>query len=86
MYFCVMKKDEYLVQFGKYLRTLRKERVLTQLDLAVKGGFDRNYIGMLERGERNPSLLNLIRLADALEISIYELMKFEIDEHNKNTR
>lgn len=81
-----MKKDKYLVQFGKYLRTLRKERALTQLDLAVKGGFDRNYIGMLERGERNPSLLNLIRLADALEISIYELMKFEIDEHNKNTR
>ncbi len=79
MYFCIMKKDEYLIQFGKYLRTLRKEKALTQLDLADKGGFDRNYIGMLERGERNPSLLNLKRLANALEISLYQLMKFETD-------
>lgn len=59
------------------MREQRLKRNLSQLELANKGGFDRNYIGMIERGERNPSLLNLQRLADALEIELSILMKFK---------
>jgi len=66
-----------LLEFGKHLKKLRIKQNLSQVDLAYKGDFDRNYIGMLERGERNPSLNNLKRLADALEIKLPELLNFE---------
>ena len=71
-------KIEILVSFGDHLRTLRLKKKLSQVELAYKGGFDRNYIGMLERGERNPSLLNLHRLANALDIQLNELLDFKI--------
>jgi transcriptional regulator with XRE-family HTH domain len=69
-------KSDLLKEFGKHLREIRLKQNLSQVDLAYKGNFDRNYIGMLERGERNPSLKNLQRLADALEIALPELLKF----------
>ena len=71
-----MKKN-VLYAFGKHVRDLRTKQNLTQAELAYKGDFDRNYIGMIERGERNPSLLNLIRLAKALSISLRELRTFK---------
>lgn len=70
-------KKSILIIFGQNLRKHRINKKLSQIELAYKGDFDRNYIGMLERGERNPSLINLQRLADALEISLTELLKFE---------
>jgi transcriptional regulator with XRE-family HTH domain len=70
-----MEKD-ILKDFGKHLREIRLNQNLSQLDLASKGNFDRNYIGMLERGERNPSLKNLQRLAETLEITLPELLNF----------
>ena len=71
-------KAELLISFGDHLRSLRLEKNFSQVELAYKGGFDRNYIGMLERGERNPSLLNLVRLAKALDIQLKELLDFKI--------
>ena len=65
-----------LEAFGKHLREIRLKQNLSQVDLAYKGNFDRNYIGMLERGERNPSLKNLQRLAETLEIKLPELLNF----------
>ena len=74
-HFCNVKKD-LLKEFGKHLREIRLKQNLSQVDLAYKGNFDRNYIGMLERGERNPSLKNLQRLAETLEITLPELLNF----------
>lgn len=68
--------DHLLIAFGLRVKALRLKRNLTQVQLADKGGFDRNYIGMIERGERNPSLINLQRLADSLEVELSILMKF----------
>ena len=70
-------ENDLLETFGLHLRKLRQERKMSQIDLAYKGGFDRNYIGMLERGERNPSLKNIKRIAQALEITLVELVNFE---------
>lgn len=64
--------------FGEHLRKLRTDRNLSQINLAYNGDFDRNYIGMLERGERNPSLKSLIRLSNALDISLSELVSFKM--------
>lgn len=69
-------KDKVLIQFGFRIRTLRKERGWSQEKLAENTGFHRTYIGMIERGERNPSLININVFAEAFKISISELLKF----------
>lgn len=68
--------DNILNVFGAHLKNIRLSKSLTQAELAFRGEFDRNYIGMLERGERNPSLVNLYRLSNALGISLSELVDF----------
>lgn len=65
-----------LSDFGNRVRSLRLERGLTQVQLGNIANFDRNYIGMVERGERNPSLINLHRIAKAFRISMSELFDY----------
>lgn len=65
-----------LSDFGKRVRSLRLAKGLTQVQLGEIANFDRNYIGMIERGERNPSLINLHRIAKALNISLSELFDY----------
>ena len=54
-------------------RWLRKEKGLSQEALALACDLDRTYIGGVERGERNISLLNIQKIADALGVSAKEL-------------
>lgn len=63
-------------QFGNHLRKLRQNRGLTQEQLADKAGMHFTYIGQIERGVRNPSLINLHKLAKALGIKGGELLPF----------
>lgn len=56
--------------FGKRLRDLRKENGLSQEELALECELDRSYIGGVERGERNISLVNIYKIAKALGISV----------------
>lgn len=75
-----MENNEYteiLIQFGNKLRTLRKEKGLSQEQLAQRAGLDRTYISSIERGRRNVALINCFRLAQALSISIYDFFKDE---------
>jgi transcriptional regulator with XRE-family HTH domain len=60
-------------EFGSRLRKLRKQKGVSQEGLALACGLDRSYIGGVERGERNVSLLNIHRIATALGISPSEL-------------
>ena len=64
-----------LVELGKIIKSKRESKGLTQLELADMSGVDRNYIGMLERGERNPSYLSLLKIAKGLNIQVFNLIK-----------
>lgn len=70
-------KTELLIKFGERIKLLRKERSWSQEKLAEKTGFHRTYIGMIERGERNPSLININVFAETFGINISELLKLE---------
>jgi transcriptional regulator with XRE-family HTH domain len=59
---------------GRALRTAREARTLSQDALAHSTGYSRNYIGQIERGEKNPSLRTILDLADALEVSAASLI------------
>ena len=60
-------------KFGKRIRELRLEKKWSQEKLAEVTEFHRTYIGMVERGERNPSLKSIERFAKAFEIKINQL-------------
>lgn len=55
------------------MRELRRLNALSQEEFADIAGLDRSYTGAIERGEQNPSLWIIARIADALELSISEL-------------
>ncbi|HEX8122449.1 MAG TPA: helix-turn-helix transcriptional regulator [Solirubrobacteraceae bacterium] len=59
--------------FGAALRAIRVERGLSQDDVARKLNLHRTYVGSTERGLRNVSLNNILRLARALDVSAEEL-------------
>jgi ribosome-binding protein aMBF1 (putative translation factor) len=66
-------KSEIQKRFGERVREIRKHRGLSQEALAFACGLDRTYIGGVERGERNISLVNIHRIADALNVELREL-------------
>ena len=63
-----------LLGFGLRLRKLRYEAGLTQESLALRAELERSYVGQCERGERNFSLLNVVRLARAIRVRPAELL------------
>lgn len=59
-----------LIAFGSAIRELRSERGFSQESFADHCSLDRTYIGGVERGERNISLLNVYRIASALKLDV----------------
>lgn len=57
-----------LRRFGEQVRKLRKRRGLSQEDLALEAELDRTYVGGVERGERNISLINILKIAKAVGV------------------
>jgi transcriptional regulator with XRE-family HTH domain len=70
-----MAKKKILVSFGDKVRELRKEKNLSQEELSFKADLHRTYIGMIERAEKNITLINIEKIAKALGVDIKELLK-----------
>ena len=68
-----MGKKKILISFGDRIREIRKGQGLSQEELSFKAELHRTYIGMIERGERNITLVNIEKIAKALEVEIKKL-------------
>ena len=72
----MITESEILNKFGERVRLLRKLNDISQEELAHRANLHRTYIGMIERAEKNITLLNIEKIARALNISISDLLKF----------
>ena len=71
-------------QFGANVRTQRESLNISQDELAARAKLHRTYVGSVERGERNISLLNILRLAEALECRPSDLFRgIDLGEHER---
>lgn len=66
--------------FGQAVRRTRIAIGLTQEVLASRSGIDRSYIGGVERGERNPTLSVIEKIAEGLGVSLAELFSYSVKE------
>lgn len=74
--------------FGDILRELRVKKEFTQSELADRSSLDRTFISMLERGERQPSISTLFKLASALQISVVSMiqeLERRVNENSQNS-
>ena len=67
-------KQEILINFGEKVREIRKKKGMSQEELADKANLHRTYIGMIERAEKNITLVNIKKISNALEINIKKLL------------
>ena len=75
--------NELLIKFGRKVRETRKEKGLSQEELAHKADLHRTYIGMIERAEKNITLLNIEKIAIALDVSVSYLLDFTDGKQRK---
>lgn len=68
-------KNQSLVEFGKKVKAARRGMDLSQEELASRANLHRTYIGMIERGEKNITLINILKISHALNISAGALLE-----------
>lgn len=68
-----LQKKQILVSFGERIKALRIDRGLSQEELAFRSDLHRTYIGMIERAEKNITLINIEKLAKALQVPVSAL-------------
>ena len=71
--------QKVLSAFGKQIRRMRIDTKLSQENLADKAGVHRTYIGMIERGEKNITLITMHRISIALGVSVIDMIKGAFD-------
>ena len=79
----MQSKEEILIKFGERVRFYRKQKGLSQDQLAFKADLHRTDIGMIERAEKNITLINIEKIAFALNVEISKL--FSPDEQTQKT-
>lgn len=68
------EKSQILIHFGDRVREIRIEMNLSQEQLAHKADLHRTYIGMIERAEKNITLINIEKIANALNVDLKQLL------------
>lgn len=71
----MIDKNQDLMVFGEHIKAIRNKQGLSQEELAAKADLHRTYIGMIERGEKNITLLNILKIAHALNVFPGDLFK-----------
>ena len=71
------KMDTTVVQVGRQIRQIRKAQKISQQELGDRANLNYKYIGGVERGERNPSVESLMKIANGLKVDVGEFFKFE---------
>lgn len=66
--------QDWRAVFGRNVRKIRQQRRMTQEKLAFEAEIDLTYVGGIERGKRNPSLLVMARIAEALSVPLAKLI------------
>ena len=68
-------RSSFHLAFGRAIREIRHQRGISQEELALRADVQRSYLGGIERGERNPSLANIVKIAQTLEVSPSEILR-----------
>jgi len=71
----MISKHDILNLFGENVRKYRRLLDISQEELANRADLHRTYIGMIERAEKNITLLNMEKIANALKVNIKDLLK-----------
>jgi transcriptional regulator with XRE-family HTH domain len=74
--------DQVLVDLGIAIRKTRLEQGLSQEALAVDAGLDRSYMGGIERGEHNLTIINLVKISKALDMTPSQLLDLSVISPN----
>lgn len=81
------KSTDNIKRLGRHIRELRLAKGITsQIALAAKAKVDRTYVGGIERGQKNPSLEILEKIAKALGTTLTDLMKFDGVPYSSDTK
>jgi len=72
----VLSKSPAHASLGRAIRRYRETCGFSQEELAARAGLHRTYVGGIERGERNPSYANILRLAEALGVRASDLVGY----------
>ena len=73
-----ISEEAFIINLGVHIRQLREKKGLSQQDLADDCGIPRNQIGRIERAKINTGIKTLIRIANALDIEIAELLRSQV--------
>jgi transcriptional regulator with XRE-family HTH domain len=71
----LQRQHPALIALGEAIRHTRRQQGISQEKLALMAGVDRSYVGRVERGDNNVAVLTLLKLAQALDVSLKDLMK-----------
>ena len=72
----VDRHNAYLIELGKNIRCIRKEKGITMEALSYKAEIEYRLLGRIERGEGNTTVISLLKIADVLNVDLIELFNF----------
>ena len=76
-YYLSMPKKDVLIKFGEKVRSERMRQGLSQEELAYRAGVHRTYIGMIERAEKNITLINIYKITKALNLKASDFFEYD---------